>query len=53
MVFTVLLRRLKLFSKVKGQQVNGIRPCGSVNFAAGPASSYGGDGNRAVSACLH
>lgn len=30
--------------------MNGIRPCASVNFAAGPTSSYGGDGNSSV--CL-
>ena len=32
--------------------MNGIRPCGSMNFAAGLTSVQGSDGNRAESVCL-
>lgn len=33
--------------------MNGIRPCDSVDFAAGLTSLYSGDGDSAATACLH
>ena len=41
-----------LFQKVE-QQVNGIRPCDFMKFAAGLTSLQGGDGNGVEPVCLH